>query len=91
MGVTLMFEDGSGSFYLNMSETPSELLLVSMKDRRQVARLRISFPESDVMRLEGPFDEQEVRMTLRKVPTQQKPYVFRSRGFQWVQEKPFNP
>jgi hypothetical protein len=91
MGMTLMFEDGSGTFYLNVSDTPSELVLARMKDRRQVAKLQVSFPESDVMTLEGPFDGQEVRMTLRKIPTQKRPYVFRSREFQWVQERPFNP
>jgi hypothetical protein len=90
-GLTLMFEDGSGTSYLNMSNNSSELVLARMQDRRMVARLEVSFAEPDVLTLEGPFDGQEVRMTLRKIATAKKAYVFRSRGFNWVQERPFNP
>jgi hypothetical protein len=90
-GVTLMFGDGSGTFYRNLSDDRSELRLVSMKDQRVVARLRVTLAEPDRLMLEGPLDGQEVRITLRRVPTPKRDYVFRSRSFQWVQERPFNP
>jgi hypothetical protein len=90
MWVSLMFEDGSGVGYLNVSNSPSELVLVTMKERRQVARLKVSLPEPELMILEGPFDGQEVRMPLRKVPTSKKEYPLRTRGFRWIQESPFN-
>jgi hypothetical protein len=89
--LTLMFEDGSGASYLNMSENMSELRLASIRDRRLVGTLQVSFPEPELLTLEGPFDGQDIRMTFRKTATQKKPYVFRSREFRWVQERPFNP
>jgi hypothetical protein len=91
MGLTLMFVDGTGTSYLNVSETASEFVLARMKDRQAVGRLKVSFPEPGIMTWEGVFDGQEIRVTLRRIPTPKKPYVFRSRKFQWIQEKPFNP
>jgi hypothetical protein len=91
MGLTLMFADGSGAFYWNMSEDASELLLARRQDRQLVARLRVSFPEPGLTTWAGRFDGQEVSMTLRKIPTPKKPSIFRSRSFRWVQERPFNP
>ena len=43
------------------------------------------------MVLEGPFEGQDVKMTLRRIPAPpKKEFPLRSRGFNWVQEHPFN-
>jgi hypothetical protein len=89
--MAVKFEDGSGSSYLNVSEDPTELVLLNFKDRRPVAQLSVRFADDDRVTLEGPFDGQDVRVSLRRIPKPKKEYVFRSRKFQWVQEKPFNP
>jgi hypothetical protein len=91
LGVAFMFEDGSGTFFLNRNDDQTEMWLARMRDRQIVARLRVIYSAPDHLTLEGPFDGQEIRMTFRRVPTPKKPYVFRSRSFRWVQERPFNP
>jgi hypothetical protein len=89
--VTFAFADGSGLSFRNTSKDRSELVLVQIADGRPVGRLAVSFPEPDVMVLEGPVGGQDVRMTLRRIPPPPKrEYLLRSRGFQWVQEHPFN-
>jgi hypothetical protein len=88
--VTLMFEGGSGLGLRNTSADPSELVLAGAGDGRPMARLKVSFPGPDRMVLEGPFDGQEVRMTLRRVAMPKREYLLRTRGFHWVQEHPFN-
>jgi hypothetical protein len=91
MYVTLMFEDGSGIGYRNTSKDHSELVLVG-KDGHEAGRLAVSFPEPDTLVLEGPMEEQKVRMTLRRIvpPPKKEGYLLRSRGFHWIQETPFN-
>jgi len=88
--VTLMFEDGSGVSYRNASPDVSEFVLVKAQGGGPVGRLRVTFPEPDVMVLEGPLDEQELRMTLGRVAAPAKEYPLRTRGFHWVQDVPFN-
>jgi hypothetical protein len=89
--VTFAFADGSGLSFRNTSKDRSELVLAHFADGRPAGRLAVSLPEADVMVLEGPVDGQDVRMTLRRIPPPpKKEYLLRSRGFQWVQEHPFN-
>jgi hypothetical protein len=88
--VTLMFEDGTGVAYRNTSKDSSELLLVARQDGHAVGRLEASFPGPDALVLEGPLEGQTVRMTLRRIVLPKKEYPLRSRGFRWVQERPFN-
>jgi hypothetical protein len=88
--VVVMFEDGTGTNYRNMNQGEEELVLASFQDGRRVAELQASFPDPDVMVLEGRFDGQEVKMTLRRPLIPKKEYLLRNRGFRWVQEDPFN-
>jgi hypothetical protein len=88
--VVLMFEDGSGVSYRNASRDESDLALVSFQDGQKVADLQASFPEPNVMVLEGTVGGEEVRMTLRRPRAPKKEYLLRTRGFRWVQEDPFN-
>ncbi len=89
--VTFAFADGSGVSFRNTSRDRSELVLTQIGDGGPVGRLAVSFPEADVMVLEGPVGGQDVRMTLRRIPPPpKKDYLLRSRGFRWVQEHPFN-
>ncbi len=88
--MTLMFEDGSGASFRNTSDDRSEMVLSWMQGGRPAGRLQVSFPEPEVMVLEGPFGGQDVRMTLRKIPAPQKEHLLKARGFRWVQEHPFN-
>jgi len=90
-GVAFVFDDNTGASFINQSDTSSELMLVSLQDRKSVGTLQVSFPEPDVLTMEGSFYDQKVRMTFRRIPAAEKQYVFRSRGFHWVQEYPFNP
>jgi hypothetical protein len=87
--VTVMFEDGSGASYRNTSQDRSEFVL-KKGDGSSGGKLRVSFPEAEIMVLEGPFDGQDVRMTLRKAQAPKRDYLLRNRGFRWVQETPFN-
>ncbi len=87
--VGLAFEDGSGVNYRNASRSDSELVLASFQDGATVAELQATFPEPDVMVLEGQVGGEEVRMTLRR-PRMKKDYPLKNRGFRWVQETPFN-
>ncbi len=62
-----------------------------MADGGPAGRLAPTFPEPDIMVLEGPLDGQTVRMTFRRIPPPpKKDYQLRSRGFRWVQEHPYN-
>jgi hypothetical protein len=88
-GVALLFEDGSRIALRNSSKDDSELMLDSFQDASRVAELRASFPVPDVMVLQGPVGGDEVRITLRR-PRVTKEYPLKQRGFQWVQEAPFN-
>lgn len=85
---TFMFEDGSGVTYRNTSNSASEMVLT--RDGRVVGRLEVSFPEPDTLVLEGPLDGQTVHMTFRRIIVPPKDYLLRSRGLQWVQDRPFN-
>jgi hypothetical protein len=88
-GVVLLFEDGSRAGFSNASKDDSELVLFSFQDRKQAAVFRVSFPEPDVLVLEGPVGGEEIRLTLRR-PRVTKEYLLKKREFQWVQEAPFN-
>jgi hypothetical protein len=88
-GVSLVFEDGSRARFRNGSREDSELMLVSFEDGARVALLRASFPEPEVMVLEGLVGGEEVRIALRK-PRVTKDYLLKQRGFRWVQEAPYN-
>jgi uncharacterized membrane protein YhaH (DUF805 family) len=89
--VTFGLEDGSGVTYRKMGKDRSEFVLTHLADGRPMGRLAVSFPEPDVMVLEGRVDGQGVRMTLRRIPPPaKKEYPLRSREFRWVQEHPFN-
>jgi hypothetical protein len=89
MFVVFMFEDGSGVSYRNISDSASEVVLVGQAGHA-VGRLAVSFPQPDTVVLEGPLDGQTVRMTLRRIIVSKKGYPLRTRGFRWVQDKPFN-
>ncbi len=89
LNVVLTFEDGSGAGFRNVSRDDSELVLASFQGGATVAGLRASFPEPDVMVLEGPVGGEEVRMTFRR-PRVKKQYLLKERRFNWVQEEPFN-
>ncbi|HZU36283.1 MAG TPA: hypothetical protein VFA18_10260, partial [Gemmataceae bacterium] len=88
--VTVMFEDGTGVSYRTTSKPGPELVLTKTPAGEPVARLGTSFPQPGVMVLEGPFDGQQVRLTLRKIAAPKKDYQLRTRGFRWVQEHPYN-
>jgi hypothetical protein len=89
--VTFGLEDGSGVTYRRTGRDRAELVLLQFADESPAGKLAASFPEPDVMVLEGPLDGQDVRMTLWRIPPPpKKEYLLRSRGFQWVQEHPFN-
>jgi hypothetical protein len=88
-GVALMFEDGSRARFSNVSKSDSELVLFSFQESKVVANLRASFPEPDMMVLEGPVGGEEIRLTFRR-PRVTKEYLLKERGFNWVQEVPFN-
>jgi hypothetical protein len=91
MGVMFMFEDGSGTFFLNNSEDNSEMDLTSIRNPSVKAKLGVTYTQPERLVLEGQFDGREVRMTFRRPPIEKKGYIFRSRKFQWVQERPYNP
>jgi hypothetical protein len=89
--VTLAFADGSGLSFRNFSRDRSELVLSTFADGTPVGKLAVTIPEPDVMVLEGPVSGQDVRITLRRIPPPPKrEYLLRGRGFNWVQEHPFN-
>ncbi|MFL5328999.1 MAG: hypothetical protein ACJ8C4_08785 [Gemmataceae bacterium] len=89
--VALLFEDGYGISYRNVSQERSLLVLLQSKDASPAGRLAVTFPEPDLLVLEGPLDGQNVKMTLRKVPpSPKKDYLLKNREFKWVQEYPFN-
>ncbi len=68
----------------------TELVVSKPRDPEPVGRLRMSFPEPDRMVLEGPFGQQRVKMTLRRIVDGRKEYLLKTTGFRWIQEKPFN-
>ena len=68
----------------------TELVVSKPRDPEPVGRLKMSFPEPDRMVLEGPFGQQRVKMTLRRIVEGKKEYQLKSIGFRWVQEHPFN-
>lgn len=88
--VIFMFEGGSGVNYRNADPNGSGLALANMKDGHTVGELQVSLPEPDSMVLEGALDGQQVRLKLTKVVVVKKDYLLRSRGFQWIQDRPFN-
>jgi hypothetical protein len=89
--VTLGLEDGSGISYRKNGRNRTEFVLTKMTDGSAAGRLAPTFPEPDIMVLEGPLDGQNVRMTFRRIPPPpRKDYQLRSRGFRWVQEHPYN-
>jgi hypothetical protein len=89
--VTFGLEDGSGVTYRKNGRDRTELVLSKMADGSPAGRLAPAFPEPDIMTLEGSLDGQDVRMTFRRIPPPpKKEYQLRSRGFNWVQEHPYN-
>ena len=89
--VTFGLEDGSGVTYRKLGRDRSEFGLTHFADGSPAGKLAVSFPDSDVMVLDGPLDGQDVRMTLRRIPPPpKKEYLLRNRGFRWMQEHPFN-
>jgi hypothetical protein len=89
--VAFVFPDQTGASYLNAGDGDGELLLVRRGEAEPLARLRVTFPEPDRMVLEGPFGQQQVKMTLRRIPDPPpKAYALRSKGFNWIQEFPDN-
>lgn len=89
--VTFGMDDGSGMTYRKAGRERSELVLVKLADGAPMGKLAVSFPEPDVMVLEGPLDGQDVRMRLTRIPSPpKKEYLLKTRGFHWVQEHPFN-
>jgi hypothetical protein len=89
--VTFAFADESGLSFRNLSRERSELVLSQLSDGRPVGRLTVLLPQTDEMVLAGSMDGQDVRITLRRIPPPpKKEYQLRSRGFNWVQEHPYN-
>jgi hypothetical protein len=78
----------SCQFRLEADET--ELVLTTPQRPEPLGRLRMSFPDPDRMVLEGPFGQQRVKMTLRRISDGKKEYLLKTTGFRWVQEMPFN-
>jgi hypothetical protein len=87
--VILVLEDGSSARFFKGGQDDSEVVLSSFQDRKRVGSLRASFPETDVMVLNGSIDGEEIRMAFRR-PRGQKEYLLKERGFNWIQEFPFN-
>jgi hypothetical protein len=87
--VVLVLEDGSIVRFFKGGQDDSEMVLSSFQDRKRVGSLRASFPETDVMVLEGSIGGEEIRMGFRR-PRGQKEYLLKERGFNWIQEFPFN-
>lgn len=89
--VVFGLEDGSGVSYRNTSKDRSVFALSQFADGQPAGRLTASFPEPDVMVLDGSVEGQDVRMTFKRIPPPpKKEYLLRTRGFRWVQEHPFN-
>jgi hypothetical protein len=89
--VTFAFADQSGLSYRNFSRDRSVMVLSKLSDGGPAGRLTVTMSEPDVMVLEGPMDGQDVRMTLKRIPPPpKKEYQLRIRGFNWVQEHPYN-
>ena len=89
--VTFGLEDGSGVSYRKNGRDRTEFVLTKVADGSPAGRLAPTFPEPDIMVLEGSLDGQNVRMTFRRIPQPpKKEYQLRSRGFRWVQEHPYN-
>lgn len=84
-----VFPDQTLVSYLQSVEA-DELVLTRRGDVNPMARLRMSFPEPNRMVLEGPFGQQQVKITLRRIEEGKKEYALRSKGFNWIQEFPDN-
>jgi hypothetical protein len=88
--VTLMFADGSGLGYRNVDARGTDLVLADQQTGRSAGKLQVTFPQEDRMVLEGSIEGQQVRMTLRKIVIEKKTFLLRTRGFNWIQDKPYN-
>jgi len=85
-----VFPDQTLVSYPYSVEADGEMVLTRRGADSPIARLRMTFPEPDRMVLEGPFGEQRVKMTLRRIEEGKKEYALRSKGFNWIQEFPDN-
>jgi hypothetical protein len=89
-GATFMFADGSGISFRNSVPLGPDLVLADVQTGRSAGKFQITFPEEDRMVLDGTLEDQKLRLTLRKITTQKKEYLLRTRGFHWIQDRPFN-
>lgn len=85
-----VFTDQTLVSYQYRLEADDELVLTRPQQPEPVGRLRMTFPEPDRMVLEGPFGQQRVKMTLRRIVEGKKEYLLKTTGFRWIQEYPFN-
>lgn len=85
-----VFTDNTLVSYTQSADTADELILTRRGETAPTARLHVSFPEPNRMVLEGPFGQQQVKITLRRIEEPKREYALKSKGFNWIQEFPDN-
>jgi hypothetical protein len=87
--LAIQLMSGSRERYdLELDEKKSTLVLSKRADPNWKTTLVYRRPQPDVLFMEGPFDGHKVRVRLRR--TEPPEFLLVTRGFHWINERPFN-
>jgi uncharacterized membrane protein YphA (DoxX/SURF4 family) len=88
LGIQRMKDARAGFYGLKQDSAKKTFTLQDQRDPKKKYVLSYRQPEPEILVMEGPFKDQQIRARLRRVDDSK--FLLISRGFHWINERPFN-
>jgi uncharacterized membrane protein YphA (DoxX/SURF4 family) len=88
LGIQRMKDSRAGFYGLKQDSAKKTFTLQDPRDLKKKYVLSYRHPKPEILVMEGPFKDQQVRAKLRRVDDSK--FLLTSRGFHWINERPFN-